>query len=290
MLALGFGLTAALIWAVHDLLARKLSQGAALVPILVTVLGSGCLVLVPLAWALGDWAAMTARAWAAAAAGGLAFALAIGSLYKAFSIAPVRLVSPVIGAYPLLTLIIAVVQGRPVTAVDWLAVLTIVLGIAIVALAARDDAPDHYAARPAIAIGWAALSAAGFALTFALGQVGARLGSDLPVILVSRAVALGAILALALALALAQAGRLCPPRAQLGLLALMGVFDALALGLVTASGALPRAEYAAVTSSLFGVLTVLLAAWFLKESVRPVQWLGIAAVFGGIAVLGLQGA
>jgi drug/metabolite transporter (DMT)-like permease len=36
------------------------------------------------------------------------------------------------------------------------------------------------------------------------------------------------------------------------------------------------------------VLTVLLAAWFLRERVRAVQWLGIAAVFGGIAVLGLQ--
>jgi drug/metabolite transporter (DMT)-like permease len=37
------------------------------------------------------------------------------------------------------------------------------------------------------------------------------------------------------------------------------------------------------------VLTVLLAAWFLKEGVRSVQWLGIAAVFGGIAALSLQG-
>ena len=64
---------------------------------------------------------------------------------------------------------------------------------------------------------------------------------------------------------------------------------AVALGLVTAAGSLPRAEYASVTSSLFGVLTVLLAAWILHERVRGVQWLGIAAVFSGIAGLGLQG-
>ena len=131
MLALGFGLTAALIWAVHDLLARKLSQGAALLPIVATVLWSGCLVLLPLALALGDWTAMTAQAWLGAAACGVAFAVAIGSLYKAFSLAPVRLVSPVIGAYPLLTLIFAVVQGRSVGLVDWLAVLLIVIGIAV---------------------------------------------------------------------------------------------------------------------------------------------------------------
>ena len=284
MLALGFGLTAALIWAVHDLLARKLSQGAALLPIVATVLGTGCLVLVPFAL-MGDWSAMTPGAWRASIAGGLAFAVAIGSLYKAFSLAPVRLVSPVIGAYPLLTLIIAIAQGRAVTHTDWLAVLLIVTGIAVVAIASRDDAPDLYAAPPATALGWAALSAVGFAATFALGQIGARLGSELPVILIGRVVALAAIVALAVA----AKGRLRPPRAQLGLLALMGAFDALALGLVTASGTLPKAEYASVTSSLFGVLTVLLAAWFLKEGVRPVQWFGIAAVFVGIAVLGLQG-
>ncbi|MFM7336395.1 MAG: DMT family transporter [Tabrizicola sp.] len=285
MRALGCGLTAALIWAVHDLLARKLSQGAALLPIVATVLAAGCLVLVPFALA-ADWSTMTAEAWRASIAGGLAFAVAIGSLYKAFSLAPVRLVSPVIGAYPLLTLMIAIAQGRDITPGDWWAVLLIVAGIAVVALASRDDTPDLYAAPPATALAWAALSAMGFAATFALSQDGARLGSELPVILIGRTIALVAIVALALA----RSTGLTPPRAQLGLLALMGAFDALALGLVTASGTLPKAEYASVTSSLFGVLTVLLAAWFLKESVRAVQWLGIAAVFGGIALLGLQGA
>jgi drug/metabolite transporter (DMT)-like permease len=284
MLALGFGLTAALIWAVHDLLARKVSQGAALLPIIAMVLGAGCVVLVPFAL-IADWSGMTAGAWRASIAGGLAFAVAIGGLYKAFSIAPVRLVSPVIGAYPLLTLMIAIAQGREITPVDWWAVLLIVAGIAIVALAARDDTLDLYAAPPATALGWATLSAVGFAATFALGQVGARLGSELPVILIGRVVALVAILVLAMV----GTSRLRPPKAHLGILALMGAFDAVALGLVTASGALPKAEYAAVTSSLFGVLTVLLAAWFLKERVRPIQWLGIATVFSGIAVLGFQG-
>ena len=285
MLALGFGLTAALIWAIHDLLARKLSQGATLLPIVVMVLATGCVVLLPLTWALGDWTRMTAGAWAAAIACGFAFAVAIGSLYRAFSLAPVRLVSPVIGAYPLLTLIIAVAQGRAVTPTDWLAVTLIVVGIAIVAVAARGDGPELYAAPPAVAIGWAALSAAGFAATFAFGQVAARMGSELPVILISRIVALLAILGLATT----KGSNLRPSRTQIGILSVMGIFDAAALGLVTASGSLPKAEYASVTSSLFGVLTIILAAWILKETVRAVQWLGIGAVFIGIAVLGVQG-
>jgi drug/metabolite transporter (DMT)-like permease len=286
MLALGFGLTAALIWAVHDLLARKLSQGAALLPMIAVVIGAGCGLLLPVALIAGDWAAMTGPAWAIAAGSGVTYALAGGGLYKAFSLAPVRLVSPVIGAYPLLSLAIAVAQGRAVTGMDWIAVVAIVGGIAIVALTTRDDGPEDYAAPASVALGWSVLAATGFAATFALGQEATRLGSELPVALVARVVALGVILGL---LSLRGGpGRIA--EGQVWLLALMGCFDALALALVTASGGLAQAEYASVASSLFGVLTVLLAAWVLKERVRPVQWLGIATVFCGIAVLSLHSA
>ncbi|TAG18560.1 MAG: EamA/RhaT family transporter, partial [Rhodobacterales bacterium] len=216
---------------------------------------------------------------------GFAIVLAMGSLYKAFSLAPVRLVSPVVGAYPMLSLGIAVLQGREVTVADWLAVIAICIGVAIVALSSRGDGREDYAASPAVALGWATLSAVGFALTFALGQEAARQGSDLPVILVGRLVALTLLFGLLTRLR----GSLVPERGHLPVLGLMGVLDALALGLVTAAGSLDRAEYASVASSLFGVLTVLLATWFLREGVRAVQWLGIAAIFAGIGALSLQG-
>jgi drug/metabolite transporter (DMT)-like permease len=286
MLALSFGLTAALLWAVHDILARKLSQGAPLLPLIAVVLGSGCVVLLPVAFLIGDWPAMTPYAWAAAGASGLAIALAVGGLYKAFSLAPVRLVSPIVGAYPLLTLIIAAAQGRPISTADWLAVALIVAGIGIVAISTRDDAPDTYAAPPAVAIGWAVLAAVGFAATFALAQEAARQGSDLPVMLVGRLVALTAILCLVGI----RSGPFRLARGLVWVVIAMGLLDALALGLVIASGGLPKAEYASISSSLFGVLTVLLATWFLKERTRPVQWAGIATVFTGIAILSLQGA
>jgi drug/metabolite transporter (DMT)-like permease len=286
MLALSFGLGAALLWAVHDLLARKLSQGAALLPILVVVLAAGTAGLLPVALLSGGWQAMTGAAWLVAALSGLAFAVAIGGLYKSFSLAPVRVVSPVVGAYPLLILLIAVAQGRPVSVADWLAVLAIVVGIAIVAISARDDAPEGYAASPGVAMAWAALSALGFAATFSLAQEATRLGAELPVMLTARIVALVSILAMMIW----HQSSLALQRENFRVLGLMGLLDALALGLVTASGGLPRAEYASVASSLFGVLTVILAAWFLKERVRPFQWAGIACVFGGIAMLGLLGA
>lgn len=284
MLSLGFGLTAALLWATHDILARKLSQGVPLLPMVALVLAAGCLPLIGLTILMGGWSEMTLGAWAAALASGAAMSLAIGGLYRAFSMAPVRLVSPIVGAYPLLILIIAAAQGRAITQGDWLAVVLIVAGIAIVALTTRDDTPGAYAAPPSHAIAWAVAAAVGFAGTFALGQLGLRLGSDLPVMLIGR----GTALVIFFALIGAYKAPALPQRKHVWVLVGMGLIDALALGLVTAAGGLPKAEYASVSSSLFGVLTVLLATWFLKETARPVQWLGIATVFSGIAVLGVQ--
>jgi drug/metabolite transporter (DMT)-like permease len=285
MLALSLGLSAALFWAIHDLLARKLTQGATLLPIMAMVLGTGTVVLAPVALAYGDWGAMGLGAVLVAMLSGLAITLAIGGLYRAFSLAPVRLVSPVIGAYPLFSLALAVGQGRVVSSADWLAVGAMVLGIAVVAIASRGDGPEDYAAPPRVALFWAFLSSLGFAATFALAQEATRMGSELPVALIGRLVALAATLALIFR----HRGKVLGPGGQNGILSVMGAIDAIALTLVTASGALPKAEYASASSSLFGVLTVLLAAWFLKEGVRAVQWVGIALVFGGIAILGLQG-
>lgn len=285
MLSLTLGLVAACLWAVHDLLARKLSQGASVISIILVVLATGSVVLAIPALATGDWAEMTALAWVYAMAAGLAFALAIGGLYRAFSLAPVRLVAPVVGAYPMLSLAIAMAQGRSVSAAEWLAVLVIVGGIGIVAATAHggaDEGPPPPALR---AMGWAGLGAVGFATTFAFGQAATRHGAELPVMLVTRLVSLAVYIALAVAVRAPVRGT----RPLLPVLALMGAFDAAALGLVTASGALPHPEYAAVASALFGVLTILLAWRVLGERVAPVQWAGIGAVFAGIGMLSLLG-
>jgi drug/metabolite transporter (DMT)-like permease len=282
MLALSLGLIAALVWAVHDLLARKLSQGAQLLPIVLVVLGSGTLALTLPTLVFGEWSALTPAAAGLACAAGAAFAIAIGTLYRAFSMAPARIVSPIIGAYPVLSLVLAVAQGRAVTVWDWIAVLAVVVGIAIMSLTSDTDVQ---APSPLPAMGWSFLSACGFAATFALGQEAARQGSDLPTILITRAAAtvlLGALFVV-------RGSGTSSLRGNFWLLCAMGTFDAMALGLVTASGNLPLAEYATVASSLFGVGTILLAAYFLHERLRPVQWIGVAVVFAGIGILSAQG-
>ncbi len=284
MLALSLGLVAALIWAVHDFLVRRLTQGAEILPMLAVVLASGCLGLaLPALW-LGGWAELTVRGLQYSAASGLAYVVGAFGLYKAFQIAPVRIVAPVLGAYPMFSLGAAILQGKTATAMEWLAVLAIVAGIAWVALSSREE-PHSGKVPISAALTWAFLGAAGFATTFALGQEAAREGAELLTILISRCVTLLGVAALMVA----ARSDLISVRAHLPVLGLMGLLDATALGLVMGTGGLPHPEYAAITSSLFGVITIILAWRFLREPVLPLQWLGIGVIFAGIGVLAAQG-
>ena len=81
MLALSLGLAAALIWAVHDLLARKLSQGAALLPIILVVIGSGSVALIGPSLAFGNWQGLSNKAISLAVAAGFAYALQVAHYF-----------------------------------------------------------------------------------------------------------------------------------------------------------------------------------------------------------------
>jgi drug/metabolite transporter (DMT)-like permease len=301
MLALSLGMIAALIWAVHDLLARKLSQNTALLPLIAGVLGFGCVVLLGPVLLFGNFAALSRTALGLAVAAGLTFAMASGSLFRAFSLAPARIVAPVIGAYPILSLGAAALQGRPVSALDWLAVFVVFAGIAIVSITADQtvkagqETAAHKEPNTAkiSAIIWAAFSACGFAATFAISQEAVRSGSGLqmmlpvvlPLILITRVVATAIIGAAYFV----QRPGIASLRGHWKLVFMMGAFDALALSLVTMAGNLLFSEYASIAASLFGVLTIVLASYFLNEKLRPVQWIGVAMVFSAIGFLTAQG-
>ncbi len=284
MLSLSFGLMAALAWACHDLLVRKLAQGGRILPMLLVVLLGGSAALALPALLAGGWGAMTGAAIGWAMAAGIAYVAGAAGLYAALGRAPVRLVAPILGSYPMLSLGIGAAGGRAVAAIEWAAVACIVAGIGWVALGGREGGGGAVRGRPSSAFIWAGIGAAGFAATFALGQEAARTGAVLPAIVVTRLTATAIVLGLCLA-----TGRVAPAPGMTRTLVAMGCLDALALGLVTAAAGLAQPEYAAVASALFGVLTIILAWRILDERVSPRQWAGIAAVFGGIGVLSLQG-
>jgi drug/metabolite transporter (DMT)-like permease len=282
MQSLVIGIIAALGWGVHDVCVRFVSQRVGINLAYLVVLVSGLMLVAPLALVFGDWQAVSPAVIACAAAAGAIYAGAGYCLYRAFAIGPVRLVAPVIGAYPILSLAWAAAQGNVPLPGQIIAALMVVAGVGAGALL-TDEEPGDAPGSIRQALIWALLSMVAFALSFALGQLASQMGDDWPTMAISRAAALLVLLTVTLA------SRPLPRLTGVpwALLCFMGLCDAMALGLVIAAGRLPHPEFAAVSASTFGVVTILLAWAFLKEPINALQWGAVALVFGGIGYLAL---
>ena len=281
MESLLLGLTAALVWGMHDFTVRRVSATAKAAALYVIVLGFGALWILPFAALSTGWAAFDLGLTLFTILSGLVYAFGVYALYRAFAIGPVRLVAPICGAYPLLSVALALAQGQEITALVWLAAVAVVAGVALVARGEGDE--DAGPRRAAIA--WAVTAAIGFFASFGMLHSATEQSAALPVALVARLAGFAGILCLVLW----QRVDVRPALPIWPTLAIMAALDLGGMFAVTAAGAFERPEFASVTSSCFGLVTVLLAWRFLNEPVRPVQWAGIAMAFGGVAVLSSQG-
>lgn len=281
MSALALGLIAALCWGFHDICVRFLSQKTAISACIFTVILTGLLFHTGLTVATGTLQPMTALAVYFSMGAGVFFVIATFGLYYAFQRGPVRVVAPLIASYPILSVAWAALQGSNVSALQWLAVIAIVAGVSLVA--ALSDTSDTKTPPLGATIGFAVLAAMGFAGTFALGQAAAALSHDMPSTLVTRLLAF----ALVVGIVFAFKQPIWPGKHALPWLIAMGIADGIALMCVLSAGALQDAKYASVSSSLFGLLTIVLAWMFLKERMTAPQWAGCAVAFAGVGYLAL---
>lgn len=279
MQSLILGLLAALLWGVHDFTVRRVSSKADSAALYVVVLGLGLLVLIPLVFVSGAWQGLSRDVIAISAPAGLIYALGVYALYRAFTIGPVRLVAPICGAYPLLSIGIAIGRGQPADAMVWLAALAVLGGIAIIARGERET--DSGSRR--MAIGWSILAAGGFALSFATLHAATQNSENLQVTFIARLAGFVGLLVWVLARRIP----VMPALAVWPTLLLMGALDVGGMIAVTAAGGYARPEFAAVSSSCFGLVTILLAWRLSGELLTPAQWVGAVMVFAGVVTLGL---
>lgn len=287
MLSLTLGLIAALCWGVHDVCVRFAATRCGPATAFLCVLAIGALALVPLMFLPGQDGELSANSLLLAVISGFCYAIGGYSLYRAFEIGPVRLVAPVVGAYPVLSVLWATVQGTPPSLPQFGAVAAIVAGVGLNAVLSdghEQESGQDGADRVRRALSWSLAASVGFALTFAFGQAASAGGGGLVLIFVPRITAFAVLLSATMVL---DRKAIDLKSAPIGLLLLMGCCDAAALGLVLWSGTLPRPEFAAVAASTFGMITIILAALFLKERMTPPQWGAVALVFSGIGYLAL---
>ena len=279
MNTLVLGLIAAVCWGFHDICVRFLSQKTPLTACVFVVLLTGLIFHGGLITITGEFHALPTRAVWAALGAGVFFVIATLGLYYAFQRGPVRLVAPLIASYPILSVGLAAWQGTPIGVLQWAAVIAIVAGVALVAALSdttADDTPPK-----ARTIAYALIASIGFAGTFALGQYAAEVSHEMPATLVTRILTV----VLVTAIFLVRKKPFWPGKSALPWLIAMGIADGIALLCVVSAGSLANPQYASVTSSMFGLLTILLAWVFLKEKMSAPQWVGCVVAFCGVGYL-----
>ena len=285
MFSLSLGILAALAWGLHDLTARIIAAKAPTFAIMFGTIGAGFLILTPFVLIFSDWHMPSGNGIYWAIGSGVAYVIGCYGLFRAFSLAPTWLVSPIACSYPLISLIFSFCAGRPVSRLEWLSACAVIVGILVIGLARETKYKTNagFITRETMikSTFWAFVGSVGFALTFYCGQNATQTSSALHMLWIGRATSV-----LVIFLILFLSGQeLKPKGAKWPTFLAMGALDAAALSSVLVAGVLENAQYATIASSMFGVVTILLAHHFLKELLKPGQWLGIFIVFAGISIL-----
>ena len=281
-----WGSMTALGWGCADFIARFTGRRMGHDVALLAMLGVSAVILALVVWqAPTPFDLADRRGWPLLGLTGLGVMLATLLLYWGLARGPVTVVAPIVGSYPAFNVALAVVLGVRPSALQWLAMAAVMAGVLVVVRASRsfEDEADYPPEALRKTIWIAAASAALFGIAVAAGQESAALYGELPTTFAVRWIG---FLALAVFLVARRGAlRVVAPRTWWPLLALQGLLDGAAYVALFAAGGAPGAEMAAVVSSAFSAVTVILARVFLREAMTWSQWAGIALIVGGVGVL-----
>ena len=283
------GLLTALTWGGADFTARFSTHRIGTLRTMFYMQFVGFLLLtISMRW-LGGWGHLADgsgwQPWAWGFLAGTLNACGTLSLYRSFEIGKMAVVAPLSASYPALTLILSWISRDRLSAARVVGILFILLGVAVVA--GGEHVASESSAEPKITntrgIGWAIIAAVAFGVLFwLLGiRVVPRVGAVQAVWMIRLTSSFLTALIILLA---AQPMRL--PRGSIRGMALgMGAFDTLAFVLSNRGMQLEQVAVISVLGSLYGAVTVGLAAIFLREHISRWQWTGIATIFGGIFLI-----
>ncbi len=282
-MAILLGLSAALCWGIADFCARFASHRVGPYRTLLYMQPIGFFGLTIYVLFLEIGKAGSWELWVL----GLAALLAAGnsmaglSLYHAFGIGVLSIVSPIAASYGAITLLLSILSGERPSLLQLFGLLLTVVGVVLASVQPNSDKsqlePGKKVSR---GIGWAVAASLCFGVVFwGLRFVTPNLGGVVPV---WEARMVGPLLLLALARPARQSLKL-PDRISWWWILAVGAVDTLAflsytLG-VNASG---ETGLVAVLSSLFSAVTILLARIFLNERLTWLQWAGVGLTLLGI--------
>ena len=287
------GLATALCWGSADLFARFATRRIGTFRTMLYMQMCGFCLLTLVMRPLGGWGhLLDGSGWHPWAWGVLAGALNTIStlaLYRSFEIGKLSIVAPISASYPVLTMVLSAFTGENLTLVRLAGLLLTIAGVVLVARGEKipeDANPIDEQARPAkkrLGVEWALVSAVGFGVMFwLLGLRVVPLLGSAPSVWVIR---LTSVLATAMAMLVFRQSLAAPMRRDVPWIFGVGLLDTSAYIFNNFGMQHEQTSVVSVLASLYGAVTVALAAMFLRESVSRLQWVGIGAIFAGIILI-----
>ena len=286
------GLATALCWGSADMFARFAARKIGTLRTMLYMQFTGFVLLTLAMRSLGGWGHLTdGSGWQPWVWGILAGALntsATLALYRSFEIGKMSVVAPLSASYPALTMVLAALTGERLTFARFAGIVLIIAGVILVARGEKtpDDANPLDETRPAKrnpGVGWALFSGVGFGVMFwLLGiRVVPLLGSA-PSVWLTR---LTSVLLTALVVLVLRKRFAVPETRTSWWILGVGILDTGAYLLNNYGMQREQVSVVSVLASLYGAVTVALAAIFLGEPVSRMQRVGIVSIFAGIFLI-----
>lgn len=285
-----FGSCTAVLWGVSDVVARLSGRSAGVLVTTLAMLVVGSIVLVSYALGAGESIDWDPDGYWLIALSGAGTAIGTLLIFAALTRGPVSLASPTVASYPAIAVPLSVALGARPDLIHWLAMVATMAGVWLVARAVggRADSalPDYERSNLRRTL----VLSIGSAFLFAIAILAADLAVErygwLQTLIGSRLLGI-VIIGAAL---LSRRERLQPiPARAWPLLLVLGVLDTSGHAALYVGLGMPNGEFAVVASAAYTGVTTVIARLFLREPVSPIQWLGIVAIIGGIAVLAWLG-
>jgi len=277
--AIAFALGSSLLWGLSDYLGGFKSRSYAVPVVLAAMYLSSLLLMLAFVGARGEGPPSSSHVLAALGAG-LVGITALAAFYTALSIGTMSIVAPVASTGVALPVIVGLIGGDQPGAVRAVGLALAVVGIV---LASREEPGGPIGPREQrLSLILAVLAGLGFGSYFVLAGIGSD-GDVAWTLLLSRVTGFP-IIALVALLALRRGATRPGARAVAGL-AGIGLLDLGANALYNHASTIGELSSVAVASSLYPVVTVMLAAILLGERVKGVQRAGVVVALTGVVMI-----
>jgi drug/metabolite transporter (DMT)-like permease len=282
------GLVTAITWGGSDFLARFATHRIGTLRSMLYMQFIGLLLLtLALPWLggfghLADGSGWQPWAWGVLA--GCVNAVSTLSLYRSFEIGKMAVVAPLSASYPALTVTLSLFSGEKLSPLRGAGILCIMLGVVLVASGekASESHDSEALQRSGNGIGWALCSAVGFGLLFWL--LGVRIIPRVGAVQTVWMIRITCTVVAATVILLAKRPMGLPRNSRWTAVG-MGAADTTAFVVSNRGMQIEQVAVISVLGSLYGAVTVGLAAFFLREHVSRWQWAGIVSILAGIFLI-----